>query len=192
MTNTTREEMILGTIELLRENGLRGTSVRDVVERSGAPRGSIYHHFPGGKTQMVEEAVAAAGGAIAAAFDHLEADGDPAAGLSSMIDYFKGVLVASDFRAGCPIAAVAAETDPTEDHRISDSAARIFGQWHERLAKGLVDNGATATRAQTVATMAIASTEGALLMCRAERSTKPLDDVATELEFTMASALAFA
>ncbi len=75
----TRTRMIISATELFRENGYSGTGFRDVVAHSGAPRGSIYHHFPGGKTELAEEAVRLAGDVVAARIERAAADGDPQA-----------------------------------------------------------------------------------------------------------------
>ena len=51
-----RDRMIQSAALLFRERGIEGTAFADVLQRSGAPRGSVYHHFPGGKQQLAEEA----------------------------------------------------------------------------------------------------------------------------------------
>src|SRR5919201_518936 len=51
-----RQRMIESAMALVAEHGVDGTSFSQVIEHSGAPRGSIYHHFPGGKAQLMEEA----------------------------------------------------------------------------------------------------------------------------------------
>ena len=51
-----RERLLNGARRLLAEKGYAGMELRDVAERGKAPRGSIYHHFPGGKRQLAIEA----------------------------------------------------------------------------------------------------------------------------------------
>jgi AcrR family transcriptional regulator len=185
--NPTRDAMINSTIALLRENGLTGTSVRDVVEHSGAPRGSIYHHFPGGKTEMVDAAIERAGAAISAAIDYAETSSDPAAALEILIDFFKQLLVSTDFRAGCPIAAVSAEADQS-DGVVTAAAAAVFDAWRGKIAAIAENDGFEPARAQSLANLTLAALEGALLMSRVSRTTEPLDDVAAELKLLLGSA----
>jgi AcrR family transcriptional regulator len=181
----TRDKMVVSTALLLREHGLTGTSVRDVIEHSGAPRGSIYHHFPDGKVQLVEEAVEFAGDAITAAINQLSSEGgDPVEAIHLFVNVMRHVLVSSDFRAGCPVVAVAAESSPDADEqaRLSETTARVFADWTEALTAAVESQGVAPERAKSLATLLIASIEGAVVMCRAQRSTGPLDDVETELE----------
>ena len=56
--------MIRSAALLFRENGYSGTGFRDVIAHSGAPRGSIYHHFPDGKEQLAADTVEWAGAVI--------------------------------------------------------------------------------------------------------------------------------
>ena len=58
---STRERMVVSTALLIREKGARATSIDDVLAHSGAPRGSVYHHFPGGREQLLREATDFAG-----------------------------------------------------------------------------------------------------------------------------------
>ena len=59
-----RSKMIRAAAELFRQDGYHATAFSDVVEASGAPRGSIYFHFPGGKQELAREATVLAGDEI--------------------------------------------------------------------------------------------------------------------------------
>ena len=107
-----RERMIVSTALLMRERGARATSLDAVLEHSGAPRGSVYHHFPGGREQLLREATDYAGEYVAPAARADAAD-DPLAALDSLLDEYRDNLLASDFRAGCPVVAVAVESART-------------------------------------------------------------------------------
>src|SRR5215212_8498635 len=96
-----RQRMVVSAALLLRENGVNGTSFGDVIEHSGAPRGSIYHHFPGGKAELVEEAVRYAGAYVGATIER--SGGDPIAVLRDLTSFWRATLEGSDFRAGCPV-----------------------------------------------------------------------------------------
>src|SRR3954453_17894861 len=170
----TRQRMVVSTALLMREKGARATSIDDVLRHSGAPRGSIYHPFPGGRRQLLEEATAWAGDYMAGRL----AEGASAAEvLDTLIGEYRALLVESDCRAGCPVVAVAVEADA----ELNQQAAAAFTRWEDVLAERLVADGVRRKRAREVAVMAIASIEGALIMARARRDPAPLDTVHSQL-----------
>ena len=176
-----RERMVASAAVLLREQGYTGTSFGDVIEHSRAPRGSIYHHFPGGKAQLVEEATRLAGGYVSAALDRAATTGDLSTVLREFVALWRVGLERSDFRAGCPVVAVANEAHD-EAPRLVDAAAEVFDAWHARLVQVLRGEGVPRARAERLARLIVASIEGAVILARAQRSTRPLDDVGRELE----------
>ncbi|MCW3017392.1 MAG: transcriptional regulator, TetR family [Solirubrobacterales bacterium] len=181
--------MVQSAAVLMRERGLAGTSFREVLEHSGAPRGSIYHHFPEGKNQLIEEAVRAAGDAGGALITAGARDGDPVAALRGFVTMWSENLEASDYRAGCLVLAVATEAGADEP-QLTQAAADSFAAWHAALVATLRAGGVTPARSRRLATMTIAAVEGAVVLCRAERSGQPLRDVGAELELLLKSALA--
>jgi AcrR family transcriptional regulator len=184
-----RERMVVSAAMLLREKGLTGTSFGDVIEHSGAPRGSIYHHFPGGKTQLVEDAVRYAGEYIDGTIDRAAKDGDPVLVLRAFTAAWKRVLEDSDFRAGCPVVAVAVEAHDG-DSALTSAVADAFGRWQQSLIALLRGRGVPEAKSRRLATTMVASIEGAVVMCRATRSVTPLTDVGRELETLLDDALA--
>lgn len=188
MATDSRTRMVQSAALLLRERGLSGTSFRDVIEHSGAPRGSIYHHFPEGKRQLVREAVEMSGGWVGDAIAHLDESGDPIATLHAFLGVWADILRASDFRAGCPVVAVSVEANDDEPE-VTEAAAAAFRRWTRELAAGLERSGLEAEGARRLATLTVAAIEGAVVLCRAERSTQPLDDVGAELEASLRAAL---
>jgi AcrR family transcriptional regulator len=186
-TSDARQRMIESAAVLFSERGVQGTSLTDVLTHSGAPRGSVYHHFSGGKTQLVEEATRWAGeftisGAVAAV-----ERSDPVAAVGSFRRYWSKILRDSDFEGGCPIACAALEGahEPTA----RDIAGEVFDDWQKVMAAALRRRGVAASRARSIATLLLASIEGAIVLCRAQRSLRPLERVCDELELVMASAL---
>src|SRR5882762_1881255 len=90
-----RERMVLAAAALLREKGLAGTSFSEVIERSGAPRGSIYHHFPEGKDALTAEAIALVGDRVLAFLRPGEGD-TPRRVVQRFVDAWRVVLEKSD------------------------------------------------------------------------------------------------
>jgi AcrR family transcriptional regulator len=183
-----RERMVLSAAALLREYGASATSVDRVLAHSGAPRGSVYHHFPGGRTQLIDEAVALAGDFIAGLIDAATQADDPVRAVDAFFTLWRDRLVESDFRAGCPIVAVAVETNDDAPH-LARSAAAVFARWQEALAAMFVRHGLTVERSRRLGSFFIAAVEGAVIMCRAEQSTAPLEAAAAEIHDLLRYAL---
>ena len=184
----TKKRMVKGAAQLLRERGYTGTGFREVIELTGAPRGSIYHHFPGGKAQLAGEAVDYVGGLARGAIERSFAEGGPIAGLRAFVEVWRADFERSGYRAGCPIVAVAVENHD-DAPELLDSAARAFEAWRTAFAGSLRDAGVGPARAQRLAALVVSAVEGAIVLSRAERDPKPLLDVAAELEDVIAVAL---
>lgn len=183
-----RDRMVLSTADLLREYGASATSIDRVLAHSGAPRGSVYYHFPGGRAQLIEEAVAWAGDFIAGMIETATRADDAVEAVEAFFTLWRDLLVKSDFRAGCPIVAVAVETND-EAPQLVRSTAAVFTRWQEALAGLFVRHGLTAERGKRLATFIIAAVEGAVIMSRAERSLAPLEAAAGEVHDLLTHAL---
>ncbi|MER7564049.1 TetR/AcrR family transcriptional regulator [Streptomyces sp. NPDC097941] len=184
----TRDRMILSAAALLREYGASATSIDRVLARSGAPRGSVYYHFPDGRAQLIDEAVALAGDFIAGLIDAALQTDDPVQAVDAFFALWRDRLVESDFRAGCPIVAVAVETND-DAPQLARSAAAVFARWQEALAGLLLRHGLGEERSRRLGAFIIASVEGAVVMCRAEHSTAPIEAAAAEIHDLLRHAL---
>ncbi|ART69916.1 TetR family transcriptional regulator [Mycobacterium dioxanotrophicus] len=184
---TPRERMVASAALLIRERGAHPTAIADVLQHSGAPRGSAYHYFPGGRTQLLCEAIDYAGDQIAARLARADS---AAALLDGMIAGFRKQLLNSDFRAGCPVVAVAVEAgDPDDsDSPVQARAAAAFHRWTAQIVARLHDDGVAADRAEELAMLIISSIEGAVVIARATRDVKPLDLIHRQLREQLAAA----
>jgi AcrR family transcriptional regulator len=168
--------MVVSAALLIRERGAHPTAIADVLEHSGAPRGSAYHYFPGGRTQLLCEAIDYAGEHIARRI------AEAASGLELLDDLvadYRQQLIDTDFRAGCPIVAVTVEAgDPAKSDQavpVLDRAGAAFSRWTDLIRQRLVSDGVAAARAEELAMLTTAAIEGAIVMARASRDVKPLD-----------------
>jgi TetR/AcrR family transcriptional regulator, lmrAB and yxaGH operons repressor len=176
LANDIKQRMIQRTAVLLAKKGLQGASFSEVLEASGAPRGSLYHHFPGGKEELVLASLAAAGDQAMEVLKNL--DGKPAVEVArTFLDLWRTVLVRSNFGAGCAVVAV---TIAAEAPALRSSAAEVFQKWRKRLAELLANGGVPAERAPAIAATLLAVCEGAVILSRAEQSFKPFDQVSAE------------
>ncbi|OBK20396.1 TetR/AcrR family transcriptional regulator [Mycobacterium asiaticum] len=177
-----RERMVVSAALLIRERGAHATAISDVLAHSGAPRGSAYHHFPGGRTQLLCEAVDYAGEYVA---DLISKAGGGLDLLDAMIHWYREQLLSTDFRAGCPIAAVAVEAGEPQDRErmapVVERAAAVFDRWSELIGQHLIAHGVAPDRAAELATLTLCALEGALLLARARQDLAPLDVVHRQL-----------
>jgi AcrR family transcriptional regulator len=172
----TRRRMVAGAARAIGTRGVDAMSLRDLAKEAGVPLGSTYHHFPGGKAQLAEEAVTSTGRKVARLVESARDQGIEGA-IAAFTRVWRELLVETDFRTGCPVLAVATGDDPG----LTETARGIFTSWQELMVAGLVDGGVPAARAPGLARMIVASLEGAVAVSRAERSLEPLDDVTGEL-----------
>jgi AcrR family transcriptional regulator len=181
-----RERMIVSTALLVRERGARATSLDAILAHSGAPRGSVYHHFPGGREQLLREATQYAGEYVAR---RIERGGDPLAVLDTLFDDYRRNLEATDFRAGCPVVAVAIESSH-DGPDLRDCTLEAFDRWRRAIADALARAGVANPRADELAMHTIASFEGAIILSRAYHDLEPLERVRRELRRSFEEELA--
>ena len=189
--------MIAGAADLLSRRGVHATSLRTVVQYTGTPRGSLGHHFPGGKQELLGEAVRYATESVAAPLESLLQERGAVDGLRAFVGWWRRVLEKSGFEAGCPVLAVAVE--PVAEEAVPDGerpgealrvlAREAFERWESILAAALRREGVPAARARRLGALTVASVEGTVAMCRAYRSAQALDDVQRELEAVLLDAI---
>lgn len=176
-----RERMVVSAALLIRERGAHATAISDVLEHSGAPRGSAYHYFPGGRTQLLCEAVDYAGEHVAG----IIAEADSGAQLlDTLIDKYRRQLLDSDFRAGCPVVAVSVEAGEEDGERMApvvERAASVFDRWTDLIAQRFIADGIPRRRAADLSMLATTALEGAIVLARVRRDLSPLDVVHRQL-----------
>ncbi|MCG9756231.1 TetR family transcriptional regulator [Shewanella insulae] len=184
-----RQRVIEAAATMLALHGLRGISIREVIKFADAPLGSTYHNFPGGKQQIVTEAVLWAGEQASALLQACLAQ-EPRQGISLFLSRWRERVMASQFRSGCPIVAAAIEApQEAEGKPVKAAVSEVFNRWQSLLANHLIELGHDEATAQTRALSIIAAIEGAIVLCRAHQSISPLDAVlATLPQMTMLEA----
>ena len=173
-----RSNMVDGAVILLATQGVEGTSFKEVLDAANAPRGSVYHHFPGGKSELLH---AALDRTSERALEAMEAARGKSA--SDVLDRFlalwQALLDYSQLRAGCAVVSVTV-AGPEDD--ILEHVGSIFRTWTDQLAELFVVGGMSADAAHRIATLTIAGTEGSVVLSRAQRSRVPFDEVASTLK----------
>ncbi|MFD1939906.1 TetR/AcrR family transcriptional regulator [Nonomuraea mangrovi] len=166
----TRTRLLDATQELIEGGGYFGAGLNQVIAASGAPRGSLYFHFPGGKEQLVGESVRRAGQEIGAAMAELAGAGSSAEEfVAGVLDWLGERLEESGWRKGCPVATVALEMAATSDP-LQEVCSEVYTGWEAALRELLGDR----PDADDLAVTILALVEGALLLARAHRDREPL------------------
>ena len=170
-----RARMVRSAATLIRERGIHGTGLRKVVAHSGGPRGSLGRFFPGGKTQLVTEAIDVA---LVDLFNDLgtlsEAETFPEA-ISVIVTPWRRLLVDHDFALGCPLAATIC--DAADNGSLRTHVSELLARWRAPVADAYTKFGAPQAVAEAHATVLMAALEGALMLARAQRNIEPLDTV---------------
>ena len=134
--SSAREDMLSAATELFRARGYEGVGVAELLEASGAPRGSLYFHFPDGKEQIGVEVIARVGEATLAQFKALGArDLDLDAYIDTIFRTTAKTVRERDFNASCPIAVIAAEASTHHSPALSTAVARVFKGWEQEIAR---------------------------------------------------------
>jgi TetR/AcrR family transcriptional repressor of lmrAB and yxaGH operons len=161
---------------LMRERGIHGVGLREIVTHSGGPRGSLGRYFPGGKTQLMTEAIDVARAELFDEIDRAltEAETFPDA-IGVIVAPWRRLLVDHDFALGCPLAATVVDAADNDDLRLHVS--ELLARWQASVADVYVKFGDPPAVADEHSTVLLAALEGALILARAGCSTEPLDTV---------------
>jgi TetR/AcrR family transcriptional repressor of lmrAB and yxaGH operons len=169
-----RDRIVRSAVELVRQRGVHGAGLRQIVAHADGPRGSLQRYFPGGKTQLISEALNLAAAEV---LDDTESGLIDAANLVDAIDAifapWRQVLVDSNFSLGCPVAATV--VDASGDDQLRQEARALLTQMQDSVRDVLVRFGVPKSTADDDASVLVAALEGALILSRADQSTEPLD-----------------
>jgi TetR/AcrR family transcriptional repressor of lmrAB and yxaGH operons len=181
MPRPSRERLLDSAVDLLQRQGYHGTGLNELLEHSEAPRGSLYHYFPGGKEQIGAEAIARAGEQVAAAVVHLlRAKPSVADAVEALAGLLAAGLEASHYERGCPVATTALEVTPRSEP-IRAAVQASFESWLAPLRERLEAAGFDRLEAARRADLAIATLEGALVLARARQNADVLRDAGRQL-----------
>jgi AcrR family transcriptional regulator len=175
--------MVRSAAQLIRRQGVAATGMREVVMDAGAPRGSLQHYFPGGKEQLVSEALTWMGSVASSRVRRHQEELGPAPPsrlLAVLVDEWRRDLSSEAFSAGCPLVAAAADGATTGDE-LREVLREAFTGWQEPLTAALTERGIHPERAAPLAMVTISALEGAIILSRVRHDLIPLDVVVAEL-----------
>jgi AcrR family transcriptional regulator len=174
MARSTRESILTAAAELMRRKGYGAVGMKDIAEASGAPIGSLYHHFRGGKVQIVREALVNAGHAYALLIPSIaDSYTDLGAAIEGLFAQAAEDMAATGFANMCPVASIAAEVADTVEE-LRETSAGVFTDWIDGGTAYFRARGLDDPRARELTLALIGALEGAFVLTRTLRSTEPL------------------
>jgi TetR/AcrR family transcriptional repressor of lmrAB and yxaGH operons len=179
MSEKTREKMIGGAALLISQRGVQGTSFSEVLELTDTPRGSIYHHFPGGKDELVAEAISLLGSVVTERIRNAEAN-QPEQVAEAFAQGWREFVEATDLKSVCVMSAVTVGAGADSEGLLPVVAAG-FASWRDALAHAYTRTGLSKPDSRRLALTSIAALEGAMIVARAEQSMEPFDAVQNDL-----------
>ncbi|MEU0788819.1 TetR/AcrR family transcriptional regulator [Amycolatopsis sp. NPDC005961] len=181
----TRQRMLDTAADLFHSQGYHATGLTQLTTAGGAPKGSLYFHFPGGKEQLAAEAVRLSSERTGALLEAILRDApDVVTAIDRAVDALASNLAESGFQRGCPLATVALDA-AAESEPIREACADGYSSWHVILRDYLARQQLSAERADELATVVLAAIEGGLLLARTRRDLAPLRAVAAHLHTTL-------
>ena len=176
-----RDAIVDAAVALFRRQGFSGTGLADIVEGSGAPKGSLYHYFPDGKASIAEAAVREAGRRVAETVRKLADQASTARELLvAHARLLAGWMEQSGFRDGCPITTVLLEMAPGHP-AVTAAGRQSYAARTQVMAERLRADGLSARRSERLAILCVATLQGALIQARVEKSSVAILAAAEEL-----------
>ena len=189
-TPGTRDRLVAAMLDALRTRGYHGVGLAELLTAAQAPKGVLYHHFPGGKAELAVRAIESVVAKLGADLDKvLDRTADPVDALSAWMGSAQRVLAGSGFASGCPLATIALESTP-DDLAIRAALAEGFASIRTRLADALAGAGMAQAQARGAAALIVSAYEGALLQARVAGSVQAMRDTSEALIGLLRLALA--
>lgn len=174
----TRARLAESMLELIQTSGYSGTGINAVIDHAGAPKGSVYFHFPAGKESLGVAAVELATQQFEALIaEAVSVTNDAASAARAVIETLATIVGESDFRVGCPVSVVTLEMGADSD-TLRQACSTAFASWIAPTARLFEANGLALADAHSLATVVVSTIEGAVIVSRAMRSTQPLHSAA--------------
>lgn len=181
--NTAKHKILAATSRLMEEQGYFATSVNQIIQESGTPKGSLYYYFPEGKEQLTEEAIQQAGEMIAEQMANaLNAVQDPAEAIAQFVEALSEHIQDTECRLGGPLTVVSLETANTSP-RLNQACQEMYRSWQQLIQAKLERSGFSSERAAALAVFINAAIEGGVSLSRTSHSPHPLQIVGQELRF---------
>jgi TetR/AcrR family transcriptional repressor of lmrAB and yxaGH operons len=179
--STAREKILQTASELMEKQGYHGTGLNEIIQKSGAPKGSLYYYFPDGKEQLASEAILRAGQTVSERFRDKTADKpDPAQAIRDFLYMIAKRMEETKFYTGSTITMIAMES-VTESKRINTACqegyAMLIGAFKDKLLSGGMED----SKASDMAELIIAAVEGGIILSRTYHDANHLRRIANHI-----------
>lgn len=169
----TKGLLISKTAEVMRVKGYHGTGLAEILKALELPKGSLYHHFPNGKDQLVEAALKLAAKQQADIYKKaMKGKGAPENGLSAVVDTFIETAEKTEYRTTCPVANVCLDISSTNSE-LRTVCQELFTFWIGAIASFLTYK--NVEHATAKAEKFMVQLEGALLLTKVYQSNRYLE-----------------
>jgi TetR/AcrR family transcriptional repressor of lmrAB and yxaGH operons len=168
----TRDRILKAAKRLFQQRGYYAVGTAEILEAAHAPKGSMYHHFPGGKEQIAIEAVNTIHRDVLDLMCKLESQKKSAAEMVRLLA--KGMarwLKQSAWREGTMLASTTVGSVP-DLPKLHAAIKAAFDAWRHHIVKLLVQEGWTKASALSMAQTLIAGIEGAMILARIDQNEK--------------------
>lgn len=173
-TRQSKNSILKAAARLFRRNGYAATGLNEITAASGAPKGSLYHYFPGGKDDLGASTVQMAGDMVFNTLKELaETTASPQEFAEEYCDRLAHWISLSKFRDGCPISTILLEKSGTSE-AIRNAGQNSFSNWKSVFEGVLLRDGMDQSQAREKGTLLVSAVQGAILLCRVEQSSLPL------------------
>ena len=170
----TSQRIVRSMAELLRVQGYAATGIQQLAQVAGAPVGSIYHHFRGGKREIAAAVLRKTGAAYIQLLPMLlDQHSDLATGVEAAFTAAADDLANTGWANMCPVATVASEVADTEPE-LRQVAAEVIASWADTGSRYLARRGLSQADARAAMYALLAALEGGFVLARAQRSAEPL------------------
>ena len=167
----TRHKLVQAAVALMRRTGLTGAGINEVVRESGAPKGSVYHFFPGGKQQIVAEALAEYATTVVDFIDAtLQRKRTPASKVKALFDAFAERVEQGRYQSSCAAGTVCLDLD-ADSEALREVVARCLDRYVDVIARHFECD--DPQRSRSFAGLLLSAIEGAYIRSRAHRTGEP-------------------
>ncbi len=165
-------------MRLFRKQGYASTGLQEILNDSGAPKGSLYYYFPNGKESLGEAAVQLAGELIKTMLQELaQKHRTPESFIKGYCKQMALWMEESKYRSGCPLATTVLETTP-QSKLVSSAGSAAIESWIDIIASVYQRADMPEKQARERAEFVVAAVEGSLILSRLRQSKKPILNVA--------------
>lgn len=159
-----KEKFIETAYKLFEVKGYTATGLNEILKESGAPKGSLYYHFPNGKEELALESIKLAGERIINNLKRVLGMFDnPIDGIISNFNELAEIIDNNKKMHDMSISLIALETYSSSDV-LRAACERVFKSMENLYFEKLINYGLDETKAKEIASTISAMVEGGIVL----------------------------